>query len=695
MAPEGIRVEAHTVPRPIRFAVLMPPNPSMRLFRNVIRQLCGVFGGTRSLIVECLPPALIPTESIRLLRIFDPDAVVLTRNLQIRDRERLAEFLDQNGINPLWVTTLHPGLAIQERTRGITWVPARTPASEQLASADSLHRPTPTDAAILGLTPDDGQVGPNVASDGSSLVAGTATYASALGGSMPLTQARAAPFIFHSTNSIQVAQLLWNIRAVMGPFMHGDQAAVESWSAARHSTDPATVVTLDTVPPMTSVHGASLVPLADLSWPLRLAARSMSEAYRIDLLPMDGDEVDVPLRSPWLLENQVRLGSAAGESAYAMEIGLRRQGSQRLTLPSRSAMNRGPLLPGGLASLWQPAVAIRLDRDGDFVAMAPASQTVFPHLVLRLPPAAECLTAIDKGTLYVRSDKGHYAQLTAEKFGGVPELAEVLRNRRFRSVLDAYRETDFRTLDEISSLAMEPLPSRNRAQFVKDQRLRIEDMVNRLVRQDVLIFGIREKCPTCKKTEFHRAGDFTRFVSCGRCGGESPVSGVPVVGYQLSTVVREFTRNDGCIGILANRALARRFGWGYFGPGINVGFEHEYRTSKNEHGEIDVFTFVGGQTYIGECKKDGAIDDDDRFKLRGVARRLRASGVVIATWDECPSGCTPACSDREGLAQSSDGALHKGGGNNGPYERILALRSELAPYAPVVVMCRGELLADA
>jgi hypothetical protein len=240
------------------------------------------------------------------------------------------------------------------------------------------------------------------------------------------------------------------------------------------------------------------------------------------------------------------------------------------------------------------------------------------------------------------SDKGAYAQRSAQLLGGVEELAQALRDQQVRLLLDAYM-SDRRSNAPglfLTDTRRRYLSLEEAAALLGDSA---EDVVNRLYASGALTRGHALKCEQCRATSFYSLTEHQRFT-CRRCRHEQRATRAswlgdpePIFRYELAEVIYQLLDNDGDIALLAAYDYFVSMLGARDRRPLDLGFEIEVISSDGMKSEHDIVAVWGSDLWLGEATKNEDLGSQEVARLRrlkDLAELLAARGVLFATTGE-------------------------------------------------------------
>ena len=698
-------------PRPVRAAIILAEPTSSRALRTVVRSLCGVWGGSRSVIVTGSRSTPISDKWLGAVLAIDPDVFFLSERLYRRDtRERLGAFLDRHHCTPFFVAKMNPSLEMAPALRASTIASVLQDSPSPNAGAS--RRSSPVEVAVRGIGFEVSAKAPHRLPTTTTFVRNSpAGYAAT---SVPGFRVAGTGdiYLLHEQADVRAALWLWNLRGVYGSVRHGNATQLVHDLTVR----PALAATLRQIvcldrpsakskSEVARLTRARLVDSGDFQWGGTGRTSLIFDLERDDVTAI-ADQFSIPRRTPVL--RMPGLGATRAEAsgidgAYAIELTIQPTdpAGRRVSVPARWA-SRNLILSArsGPPSAPNTQASSRPTRSGDGVLLVRPAR--FARSVsLALPVVGHALTRLTNGVRFELSDKGYYTRWFVQHSGGLTETQQLLTDPRGAVLFEAFRSHHisgkrpvrtyrrFMNLEDMKAeFAQVRSVGRLPRRFPEPDSAYLERWIGRLAGAGILRLGILTKCQECLDTSFLAVGTFGTTYACPRCGESARTPAIPLVGYQLAEVAHQFLANDGDVTVLAVAAMSRRTAGGF-----SFDFEHDVIDGPSKR-EIDFIAVIDGRVVIGESKKTGDIDAGDCNTFQRVAGQVRASTVVLATNTEC-GPCTDACvGDNRDPYLSRDQALPSGGGTStGPRERVEELRKRLLPETRTVVLCRRDLHA--
>ena len=710
-------VVTHT--RPLRYAVLLKEPVSPQAFRTAVGHLCGIWGGTRSVIVSANESDPLEPKWRPAIQALDPDVVVLGRGFAGgKTRLRLVTELERLGCAPFWMGSYEETLVGPSMRRPI---PVPVPGTEERVSlqrSEPLMPVKPVHVAVLGFARGRRGMGGSAADratadrlPSTTLPLGTPAHnAARLVPGFSTVPSIIAPFLYHTSDGIEVAMQIWNYRAIRGPLLHGGDGKLERHlSLLRSSRAKLQVVALEGLTArardILARHPGEVEEVSPGAFQYLEPRRVLPPGTdrELDTVAVDEGSFGIPVRAPVLPNAGQRYAGRTSFGAYAIEIeavlddGLGR----RISLPPRKSTGQLLVPPyrsgfgGPPPRLWS-----RARKNGDSVlAVAPMRNRTIP---LALPTMANVLESLMPQVRVWLGDKGRYGRWVAHHAEGLAQLHDLLTEPKSGAMLRSLipQETEpkstrvFSTLGNLESLLRSARADGRagpKGRYTRKDRDWLHQWIDRLVATGLLRCGLEVQCTECLATSFLDLSTFGLNYTCPRCGRSSPVPARPELGYQLAEVAHLFFANDCDVTALATAAMARKARGGF-----SYDFDHYVRWPKElKPREFDFTGVIDGQLFVGESKSVGKFERKDVDLLVRLARSSQARYVVLATGTECEGGCGSQCARAlDGVGDIADTCLPSGTGSPGVRERVQSARATLDKIgAQLIVLCRGDLTA--
>lgn len=172
------------------------------------------------------------------------------------------------------------------------------------------------------------------------------------------------------------------------------------------------------------------------------------------------------------------------------------------------------------------------------------------------------------------------------------------------------------------------------ADKVKDE---IRDDISGLIEQNILLAGIKPRCPRCGYRIWYHINETQQHIDCKGCGHIFSLDSEEKWSYKLNSLVRSAFSLHGTIPVLLALGQLQhdaRSSFIFF-PGIEL-------ISKDEEGkidnEIDLICIKDGKLIIGEIKQTiGLFCSEDFERMKKVARLIKPDKVIFSSLDKKPT----------------------------------------------------------
>lgn len=285
-------------------------------------------------------------------------------------------------------------------------------------------------------------------------------------------------------------------------------------------------------------------------------------------------------------------------------------------------------------------------------------QTVRPRLHrLELPEQVTAILAKSDWTC-TPSDKGIYAQASADLFGGLPDLAEALESGVWIRAFDALTGSDpgKRLKDQRTYLTLDEIVQAMGGHWS-------EGDVQETTASGLLARGLIHKCTVCRWASWYDQSEIGADLRCGRCRKSVDLGdanwlghGEPTWHYRLAEVVWQFLDNDGDVPIRGIfKALWEQDHLMFATPELDL-----WPPGASHPIEIDICVQKDAELWIGEAKVADNLGTKREelhklSQLKEAADLLGAHGVLFVT---AADGFREATSKRIDATFQADSRQH-------------------------------------
>lgn len=160
--------------------------------------------------------------------------------------------------------------------------------------------------------------------------------------------------------------------------------------------------------------------------------------------------------------------------------------------------------------------------------------------------------------------------------------------------------------------------------------------VGDLTASNVLLMGVRVRCPSCGYRAWYSIDEAKQTLKCHGCGYSFPTPSEPVWHYRLNSLVQAGYGQHGLAPVVL--ILGEMLMWAtssfIFAPSLDV-FERE---AEQPFGDLDIVAIVDGKFVIGEIKQSRDLFDQTVFdKMLEIAKRVRPDELLFASMDSEPN----------------------------------------------------------
>ena len=311
-------------------------------------------------------------------------------------------------------------------------------------------------------------------------------------------------------------------------------------------------------------------------------------------------------------------------------------------LPARWSLH--PTLTVGSGSLrW----AVRSSKSGvsvdshgrGFMFEGSNLSQMLVQVRLRAPGATEIFTTLlaKAGVTLEESDKGRYTRRMVELWGGLPALADDLRDGPARSLLTSWvnykKDSGIWHIQDRNYLRLDDV-SRTTGLDAGEAR----QLLDRYQHLCIATRGLVLRCRLCAGTSFYRLEDLGPGFRCGRCRQANEIARAAWKGkdepdwfYALDEVAYQGLASNIHVPILALAELSKSASSFLHMPEAIV-----HRPDDNDI-EVDIWAIVDGRIVLGEAKLSDRLEPTAKLEqrrcgaLRTLVDDLAVDEFVMAT----------------------------------------------------------------
>lgn len=165
----------------------------------------------------------------------------------------------------------------------------------------------------------------------------------------------------------------------------------------------------------------------------------------------------------------------------------------------------------------------------------------------------------------------------------------------------------------------------------------IKDNISGLIEQNILLAGIKPRCPRCGYRIWYHINETQQHIDCKGCGHIFSLDGEERWSYKLNSLVRSAFSLHGTIPVLLALGQLQhdaRSSFIFF-PGIELISKDEEEKIDNE---IDLICIKDGKFIIGEIKQTiGLFCPEDFKRMEKVAKLIKPDKVIFSSLDKQPT----------------------------------------------------------
>ena len=164
--------------------------------------------------------------------------------------------------------------------------------------------------------------------------------------------------------------------------------------------------------------------------------------------------------------------------------------------------------------------------------------------------------------------------------------------------------------------------------------------ISRFIRLNVLMLGIKPKCPNCGYRIWYHIDEVKQELTCKGCGYNFTIRSQEEWYYRLNSLVRSAFSLHGTVPVLLVLGQLMRDARSsfLFQPSVNLLGNKNDNSSDDLTREIDIACIRDGKFIIGEIKQSIALFDTKEFdKISDIAKLLKPDLIIFSSLDREPN----------------------------------------------------------
>jgi hypothetical protein len=321
-------------------------------------------------------------------------------------------------------------------------------------------------------------------------------------------------------------------------------------------------------------------------------------------------------------------------------------------LPARSCLN-GEITKGSVQELRCSTRGMTYNSHGILTWGGERVENLVQRPKLRYLDALEAFRVLlGRDGLTIRvSEKGQYGQAFLNRFGGLDEAVEVLKDPTLSWILDGFTKARPEPEDNEQEVAREDGPVflnsvrrwyltlADMAKIAVSSTTKLRGVVDDWIGRGILSRGLILQCPRCRYAGWYACDDVGHRFRCQRCREDSqivqdvwkkPIE-EPRWYYELREVVYQALKHNVRAPVFALARLKEKTRPFLYAPELEVHFDN------GDKAEVDLWAIVDGRIVLGEATSTSTLEEnakkeDRRLKrLCRIAKAATADEVVFAT----------------------------------------------------------------
>lgn len=164
----------------------------------------------------------------------------------------------------------------------------------------------------------------------------------------------------------------------------------------------------------------------------------------------------------------------------------------------------------------------------------------------------------------------------------------------------------------------------------------LRDAISGLIYQNMLLLGIKPKCPRCGDKVWYHIDEAKQRVDCKGCGYNFTLDAQESWHYRLNSLASEAFSEHGLIPVILTLGQLMHDARSsfMFVPNSNV-FERIGTEVSDKPMEIDILCIKDGELIIGETKESvGLFEDNDFKKMKHIGKLIRPDKIIFSSMGE-------------------------------------------------------------
>jgi ribosomal protein S27AE len=186
------------------------------------------------------------------------------------------------------------------------------------------------------------------------------------------------------------------------------------------------------------------------------------------------------------------------------------------------------------------------------------------------------------------------------------------------------------------------------------------DAISGLIYQNMLLLGIKPKCPRCGDKIWYHINEAKQRVECKGCGYNFTLDAQESWHYRLNSLANEAFSEHGLIPVILTLGQMMHDARSsfMFVPNSNI-FEKNATKISEKPLEVDILCIKDGEFIIGETKESiGLFEKDDFKKMEKIGKLIRPDKIIFSSMGDRKEDREINKTVREGIENLQSGLAY-------------------------------------
>lgn len=164
----------------------------------------------------------------------------------------------------------------------------------------------------------------------------------------------------------------------------------------------------------------------------------------------------------------------------------------------------------------------------------------------------------------------------------------------------------------------------------------VKDIVSNLAELDILLIGIRSRCPQCGYAHWYHIDEVRQSLQCRGCGYKYPMRPQEEWYYKLNALVQAGCTQHGLVPVvLVLGQLLKECRSSFI---FTTSLDLFKKIGDDAFGDLDIVCIQDGKFIVGEIKQSIGLFTKENFeKMADIAERLKPDILIFSSLDSKPN----------------------------------------------------------